>query len=120
MTALNGNIASVTSDTTLLGLVLAVIVNPDRTSAYFELGIANRWYGFTAATNDGSPPISNGYSAGEALLGLGLWIPVGQYVRILPKVTLGLGSFSQPDSSAGSDGHAFVMLGLSGFYNMNL
>jgi hypothetical protein len=130
--ALGSNVSSVTSDTTLLGLVLAVMVNPDRASAYFEIGVANRWYGFTATMNDGSAPLANGYSAGEFNLGLGVWIPAGRYIRLLPKVSLGLGSFSTPVASSssmstttttdttGSTAHAFVMLGVAGFYNIDL
>jgi hypothetical protein len=122
-------VGTVTSDSTLLGVILAVMVNPDRASAYFEIGAANRWYGFTATTTDGSPPLSNGYSSGEFEIGLGVWIPAGSYIRLLPKVSLGLGSFSTPTSGApappgtttsGSAGHAFVMLGLGGFYNIDL
>jgi hypothetical protein len=122
--AVNGSAASVTSDTTLLALILAFIGNPNRTSAYFEAGLANRWYGFTATDAGGNKLLANGYSSGEVLLGLGMWIPAGNSLRILPKVTLGLGSFSPPNSgsSTSSSGttNAFVMLGIAGFYNLDL
>jgi hypothetical protein len=119
----SGNVASVSSDTTLLGLVFAVIVNPDRTSAYFEVGLASRWYNFTQ-TNSDNTTIDNHYPAPEALFGLGLWIPAGNYLRLLPKATVGAGTFTAPgaDSSTpgASQGHAFVMLGLAGFFNLDL
>jgi hypothetical protein len=119
--ALGGS--SITSDTTMLALILALMGNPDRASAYFEVGAANRWYGFTASDVSGTKVLANGYSSGELLLGLGMWIPAGSSLRFLPKVTLGLGSFSPPDNgsggSSGTTGNAFVMLGIAGFYNLD-
>ena len=119
LTAINAT--SVTSDTSLLGLVLGIIVNPDRPSVYFEAGVANRWYGFTSIGQDGTPT-SNGYTAGEGLLGIGAWIPAGRFIRLLPKATIGFGSFSPPGTTDGSNAvaHAFVMLDMAGFYNIDL
>jgi hypothetical protein len=125
--ALGGSVASVSSDTTLLALILAIMGNPDRTSGYFEIGLANRWYGFTASDGMGNKVVANNYSSGEFLLGLGMWVPAGSSLRFLPEVTLGLGSFSSPSgntstsssTSSNSTGNAFVMLGLAGFYNLD-
>jgi hypothetical protein len=119
----SGNATNVSSDTTLLGLVLAVIVNPDRASAYFEVGLASRWYNFTQTNSDGTT-VENHYPGPEGLFGVGLWIPAGNYVRLLPKATVSVGTFTAPglDSSTpgASQAHAFVMLGLEGFFNLDL
>ena len=118
-----GNASSVSSDTTLLGLVVAVIVNPDRASAYFEVGLASRWYNFTQYNSDGST-VDNHYPAPEGLFGIGLWIPAGNYLRLLPKATVGAGTFTAPGLDASTPGaseaHAFVMLGLEGLFNLDL
>jgi hypothetical protein len=123
-------VGSISSNTTMLGLIFAVMVNPDRTSAYFEIGADQRWYTFTATSQlDGVTTGSSSYSSGEGMLGVGLWIPAGRYVRILPKVSLGLGNFSAPTNSSAPPGtgsstssalHEFVMLNIAGFYNLDL
>jgi hypothetical protein len=123
-----GSVSTISSETTALGLILSIIVNPDRTSAYFELGLATRWYSFSATLADGSN-YGNGYTSGEGLVGLGLWIPAGSWLRLLPLATVGFGTFSAPNdtsatassstTSSSSVGHTFVMLGLGGFYNLD-
>ncbi|HLK37016.1 MAG TPA: hypothetical protein VKU41_09730 [Polyangiaceae bacterium] len=104
-------------DTTLVGLVLGLIVNPDRASFYAELGLGSRWFSFTT-TGAGNPP-SNSFNTGEVNFGAGLWLPAGTKLRILPKATIGLGTFG-PKSSDSNQTHAFVMLGVAGFYNIDL
>jgi hypothetical protein len=122
-------VGSISSNTTMLGLIFAVMVNPDRTSAYFEIGAAERWYNLTATGTDMVTTGSTSYSSGEGMIGVGLWIPAGRYVRILPKVTLGVGNFSTPSgamapppglSSSSNALHEFVMLNIAGFYNLDL
>jgi hypothetical protein len=46
-------------------------------------------------------------------------LPVGSALRLLPKLTVGIGSFDPP-SGSGAEGHSFAMLGLAGFYNLDL
>ncbi len=115
------SVASVSSDTSLLGVMLGILTNPDWPSVYFEVGIANRWYGFTSTDTNGNTT-SNGYSAGEGLIGMGAWIPAGGFLRLLPKATVGFGSFSPPGSTDASSAvaHAFVMLTFAGFYNLDM
>jgi hypothetical protein len=121
-------VGSISSDTTMVGAIFGVTVNPDRTSAYFEVGLDERWYHFTATGTDGVTTGSSNYSTGEGMIGVGLWIPAGRYVRILPKVSLGVGNFSTPNQSTPPGGssttanafHEFVMLNLAGFYNLEL
>jgi hypothetical protein len=102
------------SSTTLLGAVIGYIGNPDRASFYGELGAATRWFSFTETISD--LQTTTNYSSGELTLGAGLWVPAGSAVRLLPKLTVGVGSF---DFEGSSEGHSFVMLGLAGYYNMD-
>jgi len=103
--------------------VLALITSPDKTSFYGEIGLGSRWY--DVAVSGQSVPT---YAAGEFALGAGLWIPVGRSVRILPKATIGFGTFGPPGSSVSSassgsgsnEAHEFVMLGAAGYYSIDL
>jgi hypothetical protein len=117
---------SVSSDTTDLGVTFAFIGNPDWTSFYGELGVANRWlhYKVTGAQNPAAnetvfAPADHTDHGAEFTLGAGVWIPVGRSVRLLPKATLGIGTFSQPDGDDSTTAlwHTFFMIGVAGFYN---
>jgi hypothetical protein len=108
------------ANTTFLGLVVGFIGNPDRVSFYIDLAVGARWYHY--ATTDTALLVTltdNTYSSGEAALGLGVWVPVGGFLRFLPKVSVGGGSFSPDGSASGAEAHSFVMLGVAGFYNAN-
>jgi len=128
-TATAPGITSDSSDTTQLGLELGLIVNPDKTSFLAEVGVAERWYSFSWRDQTNAKQ-TNSYSSGELSLGAGLWIPLGHALRLVPEATVGLGSFNPPGAnntssstsgnSTGSQGHAFFMLGIGGFYNVDL
>jgi hypothetical protein len=125
--ALGAGAGSLSSSTTAAGVVIGLIVNPDRVSFFGELGAQARWYDLSYADVTGKHPAT--YTAGEALLGLGVWIPVGHSFRLLPEATAGLGAFGPPSRSGqvpttttatDSLGHGFVMFGVAGFYNIDL
>jgi hypothetical protein len=106
--------------TTLLGASVAFIGNTERPSVYAEIGGAVRWFTLNETSTAGATTTTD-YASGELTLGLGVWIPVGPAVRLLPEVTLGLGSFDPPDGVSGTaQGHSFVMVGLGGYYGLNL
>ncbi len=105
------------SSTTLLELLVAFIANPDRPSLYGEIGAGSRWFSFTVTGGTGQATTT--YQAGELTLGVGLWLPAGRSLRLLPKVTVGLGSFDPPAGGGSPEGHSFAMLGLAGFYNLD-
>jgi hypothetical protein len=118
---------SVRSDTTLLAVVFSVLIDPDDATLYFEAGVGNRWYGFSATNADGSAGLAHSYTGAEGFVGLGFWIPVGGYLRLLPKVSLSRGNFSfnAPDCTGTPQGcasseHSFVLFNLAGFYNLDL
>jgi hypothetical protein len=115
-------VASVSSDTTLLGVTFAFVGHPDLTSFYGEVGLANRWFHYsTKATPGTTATPSNDYSGGEFTLGLGIWIPVGRSFRLLPKATVGIGSFDVANDAETTNApvHTFFMLGIDGLYNLD-
>jgi hypothetical protein len=117
------------SSTTLLGLTLAVVTNPDRVSFYGQIGLAERWLDVRETLTSG-PPSSKLYSGGEFTLAAGVWIPIGDRVRLLPKFDLGLGTLSNGSFTAGANGITtdgsqtafsfFGMFGVAGYYNIDL
>jgi hypothetical protein len=114
------NISDSNASTTLLGASVAFVGNTERPSIYAEIGAAVRWLTLNE-TDAAGTTTSTAYDSGELTLGLGVWIPVGPAVRLLPEATLGLGAFDPPDGASGSaQGHTFVMLGLAGYYGLNL
>jgi hypothetical protein len=122
-------VSSATSSTTAIGILIALIGNPDRVSFYGELGLADRWFDVRETETVNNLTVSKLYTGGEFTLGAGVWIPVGRSIRLLPKFTLGLGSLSEAasDSQLVSGARAsysafstFGMLGLAGFYNADL
>ncbi len=125
LTTPSQTIDRVSSETTMAGAVIGLIVNPERPSFYGEVGLANRWYGITATASDGQSK-SYSFSSGELLLGAGVWVPLGRALCLLPKATAGIGSFNAPDSAGtattgtANAAHAFFMLGLEGFYSIRL
>ncbi len=119
------SVSNVNSSTTQLGVVIALIGNPDRVSFYGELGLAERWFDVRETSTMTSGEIRKLYEGGEFTLGIGIWIPAGRHFRILPKFTLGLGTLSSGDGSGGpaspyTSFATFGMLGVAGFYNIDL
>lgn len=120
----NGQFNGTQSHSDTFGLDFAFIVNPDRVSFYGTLGLQTRIY--TLALPNGVP--SQTYTSGELLAGVGIWIPIGHWFRLLPELTGGFGSFSVPDSLGGASatnglgdaGHAFFALDVVGYYNIDL
>jgi len=109
------------SSTNVLAAMIAFIVNPDRTSFYVEAGGATRWFDFTEKFRTGRDQTGS-YNGVELDLGIGLWLPLGNSVRLLPKMTVGIGNFETPLPLTGlpnSQGHAFFLLGLTGLYNLD-
>jgi hypothetical protein len=122
--ALYTNATSPSSNTTAAGVVLGLIVNPDRPSFYGEIGVQGRW--FNVSWNDATTgaQMSANYTSAELLLGAGVWVPLGSSIRLLPLGTVGIGTFNPPNAPTGgaqnNPGHAFFMLGLAGFYNLDM
>ena len=66
----------------------------------------------------------------ELEAGAGVFIKAGKYVRFIPKVSFGLGTFTKEDATTPSvttsadiqntGFHTFIFLGLGGYYNYDL
>ena len=78
------DVTGASSNTTQLGIILALIGNPDRVSFYGEVGLADRWFN-VRETRDGRAGSSRTYTGGEFTLGIGVWIPVGRAVPPAPE-----------------------------------
>jgi hypothetical protein len=116
-------VSHATSSSTQFGVTFALITNPDRVSFYGEIGLAARWFDVRETMSPASDLVSRAlYSGGEFTLGLGIWIPVGRSFRLLPKFALGIGSLdaNNNNNGAGNDADAFALLGVAGFYNVDL
>jgi hypothetical protein len=121
-TSISPGAGDLSSNTTSFGAVVGVIGNPDRVSFFGELGFQARWYSLSWTDSTGAKQ-SASYSGAELLLGMGIWIPAGRVLRLLPEVTGGIGSFETPNNTQSTDntpGHGFVMLGLAGLFNIDL
>jgi hypothetical protein len=125
---LSSDATTASSNTTSFGANIAFVGNPDRVSFYGELGVGERWYNVTEVYSSGDTTTTSKrlFSSAEFNMGLGVWIAIGRSVRLLPKVTLSLASLSDHDlASDGTpiDSTTFVavgMLGIAGFYNLDL
>jgi hypothetical protein len=114
--------SSMTSNATAAGVVLGVIVNPEKMSFFGELGLQGRWFNLSFTDRNNINQSAN-YSGAEVLIGAGLWLPTGSPFRLLPLLTGGFGPFSAPNTDASqsnSQYHTFVMVGIAGFLNVNL
>lgn len=110
-----GATSGLKSDTTSVGLMGAFILEPERPTFYGELGLQERWYSYTPSSGNGQS-----YNTGELLVGAGLWWPISKWLRLLPLATASFGSFPVPGTTTGDQSHIFVMLGVTGFYNIDL
>jgi hypothetical protein len=114
-----GGVQGSTGNTSLVGVVVGLMVNPDRASLYGEVGLGSRWFSYTI-NNQRNPTLNSS----EVTLGAGVWIPVGNKLRLLPEATVSLGGFSPKAPMTGTTGqnqtHDFVMLGVAGYYNVDL
>jgi hypothetical protein len=114
------------SDTTMVGASIGIVTNPDRVSFYGCLGIAGRWYNLEYTDPASGSVSSQQYQSADVLLGLGIWIPIGSSIRLVPELTASIGSFTEnasvggTTSSSGTQGHEFYMFGVAGYYNLDL
>jgi hypothetical protein len=107
---------------TLAQVTIAAVVNPDRVSFYGDLGIGVRW--LTYSVYDASSNFLSGASQSNAEfgLGVGIWIPIGRSFRLLPRLSLDIGTYSsEPDLLGNTTDywHVAVMGGITGLYNLN-
>jgi hypothetical protein len=102
-----------TPSTFFIGPYLGYIDNPDGVGFYGEIG-----GGYRQASGVGT---GSAYG-GDFLLGLGLHIRAGSYLRLIPKVTASMGAFSNTDRGPIIDmaPHFIFGFGLTGFFDVDL
>lgn len=122
---LAGTTLETTSSTGLVMGTVGWLSNPDGLGFWPELGVGYRVY--TVTTAGSTTDVSN--SGLEFMLGAGIHVRAGKYVRIVPKIEIDFGGFSKEASVGGAAGtaasqvsanHAFIFLGLSGYFDIDL
>jgi len=121
-----GNVDAKAS-TTYVGINLGIIPNVDKVSFIGDLGIGSR-SASRKLTAAGTTIDDSSASGLEFQIGAGISIPAGP-IRIVPKTSIGIGSFSSATDnksgrsadipSANRGTHAFIFLGLAGFYSLD-
>jgi hypothetical protein len=110
--------AGTSASTTNLAGTFGVIVNPDRVSALFQVGVGYRW--MTVSSSVASATLTSL----EGMFGGGIWIPIGHSVRLVPRLDLGFGSFGVPAGLTGGDSssqssYLFANFNLAGYFNLD-
>lgn len=131
-----GTSTTTTQTSAAFGAMLGYISNPYGVGFYGEIGVDYRSLSQkTTLTNDttgvsGDTTLS--LSGAELVLGAGVHILLARMFRVIPKVQLGLGSFTKPscttssgtcvvnEANFNSTPHAIVFVGLGGYYNIDL
>lgn len=104
--------------------------NPEGTGFYGEVGFGYRWFSQSTKIVTAAGATSEGTTTARGTefdFGLGVWVAAAPWLRIIPKVSVGIGSFSDVDNGATSASltsdaratHTFVFLGVNGFYNLD-
>jgi hypothetical protein len=124
-----GVTADTSVSTTYVGINIGIIPNVDKVSFIGDVGLGSR--AATQKITAGGQTQEVSVKGLEFALGLGVSIPAGP-IRIVPKTTIGLGSFSSADikgptgtqtngtiDSANRETHTFIMLGIAAFYSLD-
>ena len=105
------NLIPVSGYTMKFGAAVGVLTNPDGFGGLFQAGLGVR--NVTLSLSDGSDVLSSGLFGPEATVGAGLWISVGDHLRLVPRLDVSLGLLSG-DQATGGGGYAMFafMLGV--------
>lgn len=126
ISGLPSNVTADTSvNTTYVGVNIGIIPNVDKVSFIGDLGLGSRHISRKVSITNGSTAEASATGL-EFAIGLGVSIPAGP-IRIVPKTSLGVGSFSSSSAnntsadipSADRATHTFVFFGLAAFYSLD-
>jgi hypothetical protein len=92
----------VSSSSSGAGLSIGYISNPNGFAFLGDIGVAYRWYSFTASDITGGT-LDASLRGAELQLGAGLQFHVSNRFRLIPKASLGVGSFNKASGSCSSD-----------------
>jgi hypothetical protein len=132
-----GNVPTATNTSASSGMLaghFGVITNPEGFGFYGDIGIGYRALIVKAtSTLDSTISTQFTYSGVDYMLGVGMHFKAGKYVRIIPKMSLSVGSFSDPsvsvngqsvtappDASTTTAFHEFFFLGVGGYFDIDL
>jgi hypothetical protein len=112
--------------TSYVGVNLGIIPNVDKVSFIGDLGLGSRTATRKLTSALGGTTNELSVTGLEFALSAGVSIPAGP-IRIVPKTSLGIGSFSsgklngasQDIASADRSTHVFIFLGLAAFYSLD-
>jgi PEGA domain len=118
-----------------------VITNPEGFGFYGELGVGYRAFQVkSTSTLDSTQTAEADYNGIDYMLGVGMHFKAGKYVRIIPKIALAVGAFSDPslsvngasvttgsgtgtgssDTTSTTAFHEFFFLGVGGYFDIDL
>ncbi len=126
--ALGSAAVTTTVGTNYFGLNFAYISHPEGVAFYGEIGGGFRTFSNTQTATDNSASASTTLAGGELSIGVGLHLKFGDWIRVIPKVSVSGGQFgtlscNQTGSATcpttgtitNTDTHTFVFLGVTGF-----
>jgi hypothetical protein len=124
-----GVTADTSVSTTYVGINIGIIPNVDKVSFMGDIGLGSR--AATLKQTQNGQTAETSVKGLEFALGLGVSIPAGP-IRIVPKTTIGIGSFSSGDvtsptgikssgtiDSTNRETHTFIMIGVAAFYSLD-
>jgi PEGA domain len=122
--ASSGVAVTATASDNYYGLNFAYISHPEGLAFYGEVGGGLRTLTVGASSSAGN--LSQTYSGGEVSIGVGMHIKLGDWVRLIPKISVSGGQFSSTScsgstcpggstSTTNADTHTFVFIGVTGF-----
>jgi len=114
------------ASTSYVGVNLGIVPNIDKVSFIGDIGLGSRTATRKLTSALGGATNELSVSGLEFALSAGVSIPAGP-IRIVPKTSIGVGSFSsgkangssQDIASADRGTHAFIFLGLAAFYSLD-
>ncbi len=124
----SGRSFSASAHSTYVGVNLGIIPSVDHVSFIGDLGLGSRTLASSASGSGIASLDGDRSNSGlEFQIGVGLSIPAGP-IRLVPRATLGVGTFSSQDDNGSSgsiptlerSGHTFFFIGLAAYYSLDL
>jgi hypothetical protein len=114
--AISNGITSASASSDYIGLDFVFLSNPDGLAFYGDIGAGYRALS-TSTTDVNGNVTSITYSGGEGTLGVGIHFKLGDWVRLIPRVSVSAGQFSSASNGSivSGDTHSFVLIGVTGF-----
>ncbi|WP_394827082.1 hypothetical protein [Pendulispora albinea] len=108
----------------LAGGKFGIITNPDGFAFLGDIGVGYR--SFSVEQTAAGVKRNTDANSAEFLVGIGMHFKAGNVLRLVPRIDLGVGSFGSTGTSVSgsklndNESHALWMLGLGGYFDINL